>query len=119
MAGGGEARKNRFVVKMGGRVQFVKSEEIRWVEAAGDYVQLHTDATKHLLRQTMKEMEAALDGNQFLRIHRSTIINVDFVQEMRPHGANNEYTVILKDGTKRRLSRTYHAEVNTFFDGGL
>ncbi|NBB73722.1 MAG: response regulator [Bacteroidetes bacterium] len=118
-ADGGEALKNRFVVKTGGRVQFVKSEEIRWVEAAGDYVQLHTDATKHLLRETMKEMEAALDSNQFLRIHRSTIINVDFVREMRPCGTNNEYTVILKDGTQRRLSRTYRAEVNAFFDGAL
>ncbi len=103
----------------GGRVQFVKTDAIEWVEAAGDYVQLHTPDTTHLLRKTMQEMEAALDGDQFLRIHRSTIVNVDCLQEMRPYGSNNEYTVILEDGTKRKLSRTYQDEVDSFFDGAL
>jgi two-component system LytT family response regulator len=110
---------DRFVAKTGGRVRFVKAEEIQWVEAAGDYVKLHTDATMHLIRKTMKEMEVALDGDQFLHIHRSTIVNVDFVREMRPYGANNEYTVILEDGTTRRLSRTYRDAVDAFFDGAL
>ena len=109
----------RFVVKSGGRVQFVKAEDIQWVEAAGDYVQLHTADKKHLLRKTMKEMEAALDDDQFLRIHRSTIVNVDCLQEMRPHGSNTEYTVVLEDGTERKLSRTYRDEVDDFFDGAL
>jgi two-component system LytT family response regulator len=110
---------DRFVVKSGGRVTFVKAEDVQWVEAAGDYVQLHTAEKTHLLRKTMKEMEAALDPDQFLRIHRSTIINVDFLREMRPYGSNNEYTVVLKDGTKRKLSRTYRDEVDAFFDGAL
>ncbi|WP_263788852.1 LytTR family DNA-binding domain-containing protein [Salinibacter grassmerensis] len=100
-------------------MQFVKTDAIEWVEAAGDYVQLHTPDTTHLLRKTMQEMEAALDGDQFLRIHRSTIVNVDCLQEMRPYGSNNEYTVILEDGTKRKLSRTYQDEVDSFFDGAL
>jgi two-component system LytT family response regulator len=114
-----DAPNDRFVVKSGGRVQFVKTENIEWVEAAGDYVQLHTADKKHLLRKTMKEMEDALPSGQFLRIHRSTIVNVDCLQEMRPYGSNNEYTVVLKDGTKRRLSRTYRDEVDEFFDGAL
>ncbi|HHP7239942.1 LytR/AlgR family response regulator transcription factor [Longibacter sp.] len=114
-----EGPTDRFVVKSGGRVTFVKAANVQWVEAAGDYVQLHTDENKHLLRKTMKEMEAALDPDQFLRIHRSTIVNVDYLQEMRPYGSNNEYTVVLKDGTRRKLSRTYRGEVDEFFDGAL
>ena len=110
---------DRFVVKSGGRVQFVKTEEIEWVEAAGDYVQLHTTEKKHLLRKTMKEMEEALPGKQFLRIHRSTIVNVDCLREMRPHGSNGEYIAVLSDGTERKLSRTYRDEVDAFFDEGL
>ena len=110
---------DRFVVKSGGRVRFVKSEAIQWVGAAGDYVQLHTADQKHLLRKTMKEMEAALDGDQFLRIHRSTIVNVDYLQEMRPYGSNGEFVAVLDDGTERKLSRTYREEVDSFFDGTL
>ena len=114
-----DASSDRFVVKSGGRVQFVKTEDIEWVEAAGDYVQLHTADKKHLLRKTMKEMADALPSEQFLRIHRSTIVNVDCLQEMRPYGSNGEYIAILDDGTKRKLSRTYRDEVDAFFDGAL
>jgi two-component system LytT family response regulator len=110
---------DRFVVKTGGRVRFVKAEAVQWVEAAGDYVQLHTADKKHLLRKTMTQMEDALPPDQFLRIHRSTIVNVDFLREMRPYGSNGEYTAVLKDGTKRKLSRTYRDEVDSFFDGAL
>jgi two-component system LytT family response regulator len=114
-----DAASDRFVVKTGGRVRFVKAEAVQWVEAAGDYVQLHTVDKKHLLRKTMREMEEALPPDQFLRIHRSTIVNVDFLREMRPYGSNGEYTAVLKDGTKRKLSRTYRDEVDSFFDGAL
>jgi two-component system LytT family response regulator len=114
-----DAPSDRFVVKSGGRVQFVKAEAIEWMEAAGDYVQLHTAEKKHLLRKTMKEMEDALLSGQFLRIHRSTIVNVDCLQEMRPYGSNGEHIAILDDGTKRKLSRTYRDEVDSFFDGAL
>jgi two-component system LytT family response regulator len=111
--------QDRFVVKSGGRVRFVKTVTIRWVEAAGDYVRLHTDEQTHLLRKTMTEMEQALDPSRFLRIHRSTIVNVEHLQEMRPYGSNNEYVVVLDDGTERKLSRTYHDDVDAFFDGAL
>lgn len=110
---------DRFVVKSGGRVRFVQAKNVEWVEAAGDYVRLHTATEKHLLRKTMKEMEQVLDARQFLRIHRSTIVNVDCLKEMRPYGSNNEYVVVLGDGTKRKLSRTYRDAVDVFFDGAL
>ena len=118
-AASGEEAVTRFVVKSGGRVQFVKTDAIEWVEAAGDYVKLHTADRAHLLRKTMKEMETALPADRFVRIHRSTIMNVDALREMRPHGANNEYVVILSDGTERKLSRTYREEVERFFYGEL
>lgn len=110
---------DRFVVKSSGRVRFVKAKDIEWVEAAGDYVRLHTAETAHLLRKTMKEMEQALDPGQFLRIHRSTIVNVDGLQELRPYGSNNEYVARLADGTERKVSRTYRDAVDAFFDGAL
>jgi len=110
---------DRFVVKTGGRVRFVKTDAIAWVEAAGDYVKLHTDGRAHLVRKTMKEMETALPSDRFVRIHRSTIINMEALREMRPYGANNEYVVILTDGTERKLSRTYRDDIEDFFDGEL
>jgi two-component system LytT family response regulator len=115
----GATPTDRFVVKSGGRVRFVAAADIEWVEAAGDYVRLHTAETTHLLRKTMKQMEQDLDPSQFLRIHRSTIVNVDCLQEMRPYGSNNEYVAVLTDGTERKMSRTYRDAVDDFFDGAL
>jgi two-component system LytT family response regulator len=115
---GGDA-PDRFVVKASGRVRLVKTEDIRWVEAAGDYVRLHTGDKTHLLRRTMQDVEETLEDASFLRIHRSTIVNVEHVAEMRPYGSNNEYVVVLDDGTERKLSRTYYDAVNAFFDGAL
>lgn len=86
-------------------------------QAAGDYVQLHTAEKMHLVRKTMKKMDVALDPDQFLHIHRSTIINFNFLREMRPYGSNNEYTVVLKEGTRRKLIRHYRDEMADFFDG--
>jgi two-component system LytT family response regulator len=117
--GASDAATDRFVVKSSGRVRFVKAENIEWVEAAGDYVRLHTPEKTHLLRKTMKEMEQALDPSQFLRIHRSTIVNVDCLRELRPYGSNNEYVACLTDGTERKVSRTYRDAVDAFFDGAL
>jgi len=99
-------------------VAFVKTEAIEWVEAVGDYVQLHATDQKPLLRKTTKEMEEA-PSKPFLRLYRSTLVNVDCLQEMRPYGSNGEYTAILEDGTKRKLSRTYRDKVDAFFDGAL
>ena len=118
-AASGEEPVARFVVKSGGRVRFVKTDAIEWVEAAGDYVTLHTADRAHLLRTTMKEMEAALPTDRFVRIHRSTIIRVDAVQELRPYGANNEYIVMLRDGSERKLSRTYRSAVEAVVTGEL
>ena len=95
----------RLMIKTAGRVIFIRAEEIDWVEAYDNYIRLHVGGKAHLLRQTMNELEVTLNPEQFARIHRSTIINLDRVKEMRPH-FNGEHLVILNDGTELKLSRS-------------
>jgi len=99
-----QREKQRIVVKSSGRVFFVKVDDIDWIEAEGNYVRLHMGPQSHLLRETMKGMESVLDVSQFIRIHRSTIVNSDRIRELQPlfHG---EYAVILRDGTRLVASR--------------
>lgn len=99
-----QREKQRIVVKSSGRVFFVRVDDIDWIEAEGNYVRLHMGAQSHLLRETMKGMESVLDVSQFIRIHRSTIVNADRIRELQPlfHG---EYAVILRDGTRLVASR--------------
>ena len=94
----------RVMVKTAGRVVFIRAEEIDWIEAYDNYVRLHVGGKAHLLRQTMNELEAALNPDRFARIHRSTIVNLDRVKELHPHF--NEHLVVLQDGTELKLSRT-------------
>ncbi len=109
---------DRFVVKTGGRIFFIKAQDIDWVEAAGDYVGLHVGPKTHLLRETMAAMEARLDPTVFLRIHRSTIINTDRILELRPH-FNGEYRLLLQDGTELKTSRSYKTQLQRFFGDAL
>jgi two-component system, LytTR family, response regulator len=102
------ARKplERLVVKSGGRVCFVRTEEIDWIEAAGNYLRLHVGRDVHVLRETMSRLESRLDPRQFPRIHRSTMVNLERIQELQPsfHG---DFVVVLHDGTELTLSRGY------------
>jgi two-component system LytT family response regulator len=103
-----EERKypERLIVKSSGRVFFVRTEEIDWVEASGNYVKIHTKNEAHLLRESMKNMEGKLDPKIFVRIHRSAIVNIDRIKELEPwfHG---EYIVIMRDGTRLTASRVF------------
>ena len=96
----------RLVVKAAGRIYFVDASEIDWIEAEGNYVSVHSGKKTHLLRETISSLEAQLDPRKFVRIHRSSIIRLDFIQELQPwfHG---EYHVILQDGTQLTLSRNH------------
>jgi two-component system LytT family response regulator len=100
----------RMVVKSGSRVVFIKVGEIEWIEAAGNYVTLHVGSANHLIRQTMNDVESRLDPAQFLRIHRSTIVNIESIREMQPlfHG---DFAVILKNNTRLTLSRNYRDRI--------
>ena len=99
-------RVERLVVKSGGRVFFLRTDEIDWIEAAGNYVRLHLGAESHLFRETMNRIESRLDGRRFSRIHRSRIVNTERIKEMQPW-FNGDYVVILRDGTRLTLSRGY------------
>ena len=96
---------DRLVVKSGGRAFFLRTDEIDWIEAEGKYVRLHVGKESYLLREAIGTIEAQLDPRKFPRIHRSTIVNIDRVQELQTW-FHNEYRVILDDGTELILSRS-------------
>jgi two-component system LytT family response regulator len=96
----------RLVIKAEGRVFFLDTEDIYWIEAEGNYVRVHNGKKSYLLRETVSSLESQLDPKKFLRIHRSAIVKIDRIQELQPwfHG---EYRVILHNGTQLTLSRNY------------
>jgi two-component system, LytTR family, response regulator len=101
----------RLVIKMNGHVFFIKAEEIDWLEAEGNYVRLHAGKESYLLRDTISALETQLDPKQFLRVHRSAIVNIDRIQELQPwfHG---EYRIILREGVQLTLSRSYREKLH-------
>jgi two-component system LytT family response regulator len=98
------ARRERILVKSNGRIYFVRTLDIDWCEAAGNYVRLHVGQEVHLVRETMGRLEADLDPSQFVRIHRSAIVKIDQIHELRP-SFNGEFVVLLRGGTRLTLSR--------------
>ncbi len=104
----------RIIVKSAGRIQLLKTGEADWFQAAGNYVEIHARAQTHLIRETMNHLETRLDPARFQRIHRCTMVNLDRVQEIHTY-FNNEYVVILKDGTKLTMSRKYKEKLSSLF----
>ena len=96
----------RLAIKVNGRVVILKAGEIDWVEAAGVYVELHAGKKVYLHRGSITEMETQLAPARFVRIHRSTLVNLDRVRELTP-GTHGEFHVLLTDGTGLKLSRGY------------
>ena len=103
---GAAAPPERLIVKTGGRVFFLKTRDIDWVEAAGNYLRVHVGSDTHMIRQTMSGIEEQLDPKLFFRIHRSQIVNIDRIKELQPL-FNGEYEVLLRTGARLTLSRTY------------
>jgi two-component system LytT family response regulator len=102
-----ESRENeRIAIKSGSRTIFLRKGLIEWIEAQGDYVKLHIGKESHLLRETMMAAAERLDPNRFVRIHRSRIVNLDHVREIRPLWGG-DYSVLMRDGTELTMSRTY------------
>jgi two-component system LytT family response regulator len=95
---------DRLAVPDRGRIRLIPADEIDWIAAAGNYVRIHAGGREHELRETLVQIEAKLDPAQFLRIHRSTIVNVHRIREIQPwfHG---HHRVVLVDGTELRMSR--------------
>jgi two-component system, LytTR family, response regulator len=101
----------RFIIKSGGRVVFLRVEEIDWMRAVGNYVRLQVGRDSHLMRETVTGMEAKLNPEKFMRIHRSTIVNLDRVKEVQPW-AKGESVVIMRDGTRLVMSRRYRERLD-------
>ncbi len=105
----------RLVVKSVGRVFFLKTDEIDWIEAAGNYVKLHTGKESHMIRETMNGIESKLNPEKFLRIHRSTVVHIDRIKELHPM-FSGDYAVILRNGTELALSRNYRERFLELFE---
>lgn len=101
----------RIAVRDGGKIAFVAVDEIDWIEAEDYYAQLHVGGKTHLLRESLRRLEARLDPRRFVRIHRSTLVNVARIKELEP-AAHGESMVVLTDGTELRLSRRYREQLH-------
>lgn len=93
-------------VKSKGRMRLVRVDQIDWFESAGNYVRLHVGSERFLLRQTMNGLEQKLDPRQFVRIHRTTIVNLGRIRDTRG-ASHGDHIVVLHDGTELLLSRVY------------
>ena len=104
-----ERRGGRLFVRANNKMVMLDPAQVKWLEAAGNYVKIHATSNTYMVRQPLAEMEAMLDQACFARIHRSTIVNLDHVKEFQPW-FSGEMIVLMQDGTKLKLSRTYRQE---------
>jgi two-component system LytT family response regulator len=96
----------RFLVRGARRLYFVRTSDIEWADAQGNYVRLHANGRAHLVRDTMSAFVAKLPAERFVRVHRSVVVNVDRIDHLQPH-ARGEYVITLRDGTRVTSSRAY------------
>lgn len=115
---GGSPRIDRLVIREDDRIFFLKTEDIDYVEAADYLAKIHVGETVHTIRESLTSLEEKLDPARFVRIHRSTIVNLDRVKELQPwfHGA---YAVVLEDGTTLKLSRSRRKQLQEFLGQSL
>ena len=117
LGGASRGYASRLTVRTGSRIQIVAAEDIEWVGAAGDYVELHVNGCSFLLRETMTSLEQRLNPTQFIRIHRSRIVRSQRIVELRSI-ENREFTVKLSDGSEHRSSRTYADRLDCWLTSG-
>ena len=110
---GGSPHLTRLAVKTAGKVRIVTVADIDFIEASGNYLRLHAKGSSHLLRETMQNIEGRLDPERFIRIHRSTIVNLDQVKQVKPH-TNGECFLKLGSGAEVKVSRSYRDVVARF-----
>ncbi len=103
----------RFILKSNGSIYLVKTIDILWVEASGNYVNFITEKKKHLMRSTMSGILKKLDSNLFYQIHRSTIVNLDYVDRIE-EWSYGDYKVIMKNGEELKMSRNYKELIRNF-----
>ncbi len=110
LAGRGQEPLTRVVFKSRGRILFLQVSEIRWIAAEENYIRISNGTESHLLRNTISSMEERLDPQMFLRVHRSAIVNLQYVKEIRTD-AKDDFVVHLVNGQKIPMSRSYHTRI--------
>lgn len=108
----------RLIIKANGRVFFLKTAEIFWIEAQGNYVLLHTDKQKHFFRASVSSLENKLDPRRFCRIGRSAIVNLEYIRELQTW-SRGDYLVVLKNGAELKLSHRYRENLAKYLGGSL
>ncbi len=111
----GSPYTSRIVFKSKGRILFLPVSEICWIGAEENYVRICTQSETHLLRETMARLEEKLDPSTFLRVHRSSIVNLQYVKEVRPEN-DGDYGVVLRNGQKIPMSRSYRARIRNWME---
>lgn len=106
LAENGTKYPDRLIARTSGSVYFIKVDTIDWIEASRNYVKIHCGSETHTIRETMAKMEKRLDPERFLRIHRSTVVNIDRIKKIEP-GIGTESIVVLEDGERLMVSRAY------------
>ncbi len=110
-----EISQKKIAINDSGKMVLVSVDDIEWVDAAGDYMCVHANGATHIMRSTLKELLTKLDQDVFMRIHRSTIVNLDRVQEIKHH-AKGDYFLTLTCGERLKISRNYNDIVKAFRD---
>jgi two-component system LytT family response regulator len=105
----------RLAVKARGRTVILSADEIDWVGAADNYLELHAGTNSFVVRETLSQLQAKLDPQKFVRIHRSTLVNVERIKELHPLFAGDQ-VVVLHDGTKLPVSRTHRQRLMSLLD---
>jgi two-component system LytT family response regulator len=112
------AADKRLIIKAGGRVVFLDVDEIEWIDADANYVKLNAGKNTYVLRQSIGNLSQRLNPNQFVRIHRSTIVNVEKIKELQPCNSG-EYIVVLRNGKQLSCSRGYRGGLQSLIDKKL
>jgi len=110
-------RSNRLLVRSSGKLVFLDIHEVIWIEASDNYVVFHTRTENHVVRMTISKLQNSLDPNVFVRIHRSTILNIEYVRELRAI-AHGDYAVVLRDGTELIMTRSYRSLLDKLMPSG-
>jgi len=108
----------RLAVRSEGKTLFVDVEDVDWIEAAENYVQLHTARSGHLLHVAMNTIEKSLDPEMFQRIHRSVIVNVRRIKELQP-ALHGEYVITLQNGVRLQSGRMYHERLKSLAENAF
>ncbi len=105
----------RILIKEGRKLVFLYARDIDWIEASGDYAKIHSKEKHSLVNMSLTELDKKLDPLQFIRIHRSSIVNIDFIKELHPY-SNGEFNLVLKNEVTLRLSRTFKDRIKPYMD---